>query len=295
MFVTVVEAGSFSGAAARMEVSRAAVSKAVSRLEERLGARLLQRTTRRLSLTEAGRTLFERSHRALDELEEAGRQVARLHDAPRGRLRISAPVYFGVRHFAPVLTEYLQRYPEVDADVQLDDRLVNVVAEGFDLALRVSRLKDSSLVGRRLAPCRQVVCAAPEYWRRRGIPATPGALADHDCFVYSNLPRPGTWRFADANGREIGVEVRGRLRFNNTEMARGAALAGLGVVMLPTFYVGDELWDGRLVAVLGEFRAGGDASVYAVYPARDHLPLKVRLLLELLAERFGPEPYWDRP
>jgi DNA-binding transcriptional LysR family regulator len=294
VFVRVVDTGGFSAAADRLDLSRAAVSKAVSRLEERLGARLLQRTTRRLSLTESGRALYERSRRALASIEEAEQEIGRLQGEPRGTLRISAPVYFGVHHLAPLLSEYLARHRDVDADVQLDDRLVDIVGDGFDLAIRVSALEDSALVGRRLAPCHIALCASPDYWERHGRPEVPADLAAHNCFVYSNLSSPGVWRFRDPGGHEIAVTVGGRLRFNNTEMARAAALQGLGVIWVPTFYVGDELRSGRLMRALADYRPAREVSIWAVYPARDHLPVKVRLLIDLLAERFGPEPWWDR-
>lgn len=294
VFVHVVDTGGFSAAADRLDLSRAAVSKAVSRLEARLGARLLHRTTRRLSLTESGRALYERSRRALASIEEAEEEIGRLQGEPRGTLRISAPVYFGVHHLAPLLTEYLVRYPDIDADVQLDDRLVDIVAEGVDLAIRVSALEDSSLVGRRLAPCHIALCASPGYWERHGHPESPADLAAHNCFVYSNLASPTVWRFRDSDGHEIAVTVGGRLRFNNTEMARAAALQGLGVIWVPTFYVGDELRSGRLTRALAGYRPAREVAIWAVYPARDHLPVKIRLLIDLLAERFGPAPWWDR-
>jgi len=293
LFVQVVECGSFSVAAERLDLSRSAVSKAVSRLEQRLGARLLHRTTRRLSLTDAGRSFYQRSRLALGGLEEAVRELGSQQDEPRGTLRISAPVYFGVHHVTPVLTEFLARHPALAADVQLDDRRVDIVADGFDLAVRVGELHDSTLVGRRLAPCRQVICASPDYWRRRGLAMRPEDLAAHDCFTYSYLSSPGSWSFVGPDGRRSTVHVSGRLRFNNTEMARYAALQGLGVIQLPTFYVGEDLRAQRLQAVLQDYRSVQDAAIHALYPTRGYLPPKVRLFIDLLVERFGPQPYWD--
>lgn len=292
IFVKVVEAGTFTAAAEKLGLSRAAVSKSVSRLEDRLGARLLHRTTRALHLTEAGETLFHRSRRGLSEIEQAEQDVDHLQGEPRGVLRISAPVYFGARQ--PVLSEYLAAYPAVEADVQLDDRQVDIVEEGFDLAVRIAVLEDSSLVSRRLAPCRLVVCASLDYWAEHGMPERPEDLAAHNCFIYSNLAAPNHWRFVDRSGQEFTVEVRGNLRFNNTEMAVASVLQGFGVIHVPTFHVGKELGDGSLVPVLTEYRAPREASVYAVYAAREHLPPKVRSFIDLLSEHFGPEPYWDR-
>lgn len=294
IFVQVVESGSFSTAADKLGLSRSAVSKAVSRLEDRLGARLLHRTTRRLSLTEAGKALFGRSREALAALEDAEFEVGRLQSEPRGMLRISGPVYFGARHLAPVLAEFLERHPAIQADVHLDDRIVDIVEEGFDLAIRVTELQDSSLISRRLAPCRHVVCASPSYWERHGKPERPADLTRHNCCVYSYVSPAGVWRFRGPDGQEVTVAVNGNLRFNNTHMARVAAVQGLGVLLLPTFYVGDDLREGRLAPVLEDYRFAQDISVYAVYPARDHLPPKVRVFVDLLAERFGPEPYWDQ-
>lgn len=294
IFVRVVETGSFTAAAEKLGLSRAAVSKSVSRLEDRLGARLLHRTTRTLRMTEAGETLFRRGRRGLAEIEEAELEVNHLQGEPRGILRISAPVYFGARHLAPVLSEFLAAYPALEADVELDDRQVDIVEEGFDLAVRIAVLDDSSLVSRRLAPCRMVVCASRGYWAAHGLPERPADLAAHNCFIYSNLAAPNHWRFLNDAGEEIGVEVRGNLRFNNTEMAISAVLQDVGVIRVPTFYVGDELRAGSLVPALTEYHVPREASVYAVYAAREHLPPKVRSFIDLLADRFGPEPYWDR-
>jgi DNA-binding transcriptional LysR family regulator len=294
IFVRVVESGSFSTAAEKLGLSRAAVSKSVSRLEERLGARLLHRTTRRLSVTEAGRALFSRGREALATIEDAQLEVGRLQGEPRGTLRVSGPIFFGVRYVAPVLAEFLARYPAIEAEVELDDRVVDIVEEGFDVAIRIAELQDSSLVSRCLARCRHVVCASPEYWQRHGKPVQPEDLAGHNCFIYSYGSSQRAWRFLGRDGREVAVPVGGRLRFNNTEMARLAAVRGLGVILLPTFYVGDDIREGRLLPVLEDYRIAREVSVYAVYPAREHLPPKVRVFVDLLAERFGPEPYWDR-
>jgi DNA-binding transcriptional LysR family regulator len=293
IFVRVVESGSFSTAAEKLGLSRAAVSKSVSRLENRLGARLLHRTTRRLSLTEAGRALFSRGREALATIEEAQLEVGHLQGEPRGTLRISGPVFFGVRYLAPVLAEFLSRYPAIEAEVELDDRVVDIIEEGFDVAIRITELPDSSLVTRRLARCRHVICASPEYWQHHGKPTRPEELAGHNCFIYSYEPSPRTWRLLCPDGREVAVQVDGRLRFNNTELARVAAVRGLGVILLPTFYVGEDIREGRLVSVLEDHRFARDVAVYAVYPVRKHLPPKVRLFVDLLVERFGPEPYWD--
>ena len=199
MFVQVVDSGSFTAAAERLELSKSVVSKYVTRLEDRLGARLLNRTTRRLSLTEVGRVFYERSRRGLQEIDEAENEVSRLQGTPRGTLRINTPMSFGIMHIAPAISEFRRHYPELSVDMNLDDRLVDIVEEGFDLAVRISDLPDSSLVARRLAPCRHAVCAAPRYLEQHGVPRTPDELRNHQCYYLPSsrirsrlaLPRPG--------------------------------------------------------------------------------------------------------
>lgn len=293
VFARVVEARGFSAAAKRLGRSKSSVSKTVSALEDRLGARLLNRTTRRLSLTEAGAAFYERAARILEEAEEAELAVTRLQDEPHGTLRVNAPTNFGERHLAPALADFMARYPALAIDLALEDRFVDVVDEGFDLALRIAALPGSSLIARRLAPNRRVVCASPAYLERAGTPLRPSDLRRHDCLAYTYLATGNAWRFAGA-GDPVSVRIAGRLSINNGEALRHAALAGLGLVMLPTFIVGEDLRSGTLRAVLREFTDTA-TSVYAVYPHSRHLSAKVRAFVDFLAERFGPEPYWDAP
>lgn len=292
VFCRLVETGSFTHAAAQLGLSRAVVSKYITRLEQRLGARLLNRTTRRLSLTEAGTTLYQASAGALNQIEEAELEISRLQAEPRGVLRVSAPMSFGILHIAPALAEFLTRYPAVTVDLKLDDRMVDVVEEGFDLAIRISTLKDSTLVARRLAPSRHVLCASRAYLERHGLPRTPEELSTHNCMLYTYVSQPNTWRFTAPDGNEIGVNVRGNLRHNNGLVEREAGLQGLGIMKSPTFYVGELIREGRLQAVLTDYKIA-ETSVYAVYPGRKYLSPKVRASIEFLAQRFGPEPYWD--
>lgn len=293
VFVRVVERGSFTAAAEDLALSKAVVSKYVSRLEARLGARLLNRTTRRLTLTEAGSVLFERGGRALGELAEAEQDVARLTGAPRGQLRISAPMSFGILHLAPRLPAFLSRHPAIALDVQLDDRMVDLVRERIDVAIRITQLADSSLVARRLAPCRQVVCAAPSYLKREGAPQAPSELTRRNCFTYSLLRNAQDWRFQAPGGRWIAVSARGNLRSNNTLALREAALAGAGIMHCPTFYVGDDLASGRLVPLLQGYRVP-ELSIYAVFPERRQLAPKVRAFVDFAAGVFPDPPPWDR-
>src|SRR4051812_39889870 len=233
VFVRVVERGSFTLAAEDPRLSRAVVSKYLSRLEERLGARLLHRTTRRLSLTEAGAALFEASRGAIERIDEAEAAVARLQSKPRGRLRVSAPMSFGILHLGPAIADFSREHPEVTLDMRLDDRYVNLVEEGFDVAIRIGNLSDSSLVARKLATTREVACASPEYLARQGEPETPEDLASHDCLIYSYLSTANVWRFTAPGGREIPVAVTGSYRINNGIVLADAALAGHGILMAP--------------------------------------------------------------
>ena len=291
VFAKVVEAGTFSAAARHFGLSKSAVSKQVAGLEDRLGARLLNRTTRRLSLTEVGAAFYERCTRIIAEVEEAELAVSRLHAEPRGTLHVNAPMSFGIRHLAPALPEFMDRYPEVTMDLVLNDRIVDLIDEGFDLAIRIARLADSSLIARKLATARIVVCAAPAYWRRHGRPDRPGDLKGHNCLIYTYLLTQNDLKFRGPDG-VLSVKVSGTLRANNGDALLAAALGGLGVYVGPTFIVGEDLRAGRLEAALEDYE--DDAlSLYAVYPHSRHLSAKVRAFVDFLVERFGPRPYWD--
>lgn len=291
-FVKVAETQSFSEAARRLRASKSVVSRQIAALEAELGARLFQRTTRSMTLTEAGRGYFERASRILADLEDANLSVSQLQATPRGQLRVNAPMSFGLLHLAPALPDFLERYPDVDVDLTMNDRFVDLIDEGFDLAVRVGKLEDSSLVARKLVPVRRVVCASPDYLKARGVPQTPNDLTHYDCLCYSNLSMAHDWRFVTEKGEPWPVEVKGRLNVNNGDALKIAALRGLGFVNLPTFIVGSELQAGTLVTVLDRF-IPQDASLSAVYPHSRHLSPKVRAFVDFLAERFGPRPYWD--
>jgi DNA-binding transcriptional LysR family regulator len=293
VFVRVVERGSFTLAAGELELSRAVVSKYVSRLEERLGARLLHRTTRRLSLTEAGAALFEASRGALERIEEAEGAVARFQAEPRGRLRVGAPMSFGILHLGGAIADFARAHPQVTLDVRLDDRFVNLVEEGIDVALRIGTLTDSSLVARRLASTRSVVCAAPAYLAEHGEPETPEDLATHDCLIYSYLASANVWRFTAPDGRTIPVAVSGRFRINNGIVLAEAAAAGHGILLTPSFYVGPLLRDGRLKRILPGYRLP-ELGIYAVYSERTQVPPKVRAFVDFMAARFGRKPDWEK-
>jgi len=293
VFVRVVERGSFTQAADDLSLSRAVVSKYLSRLESRLGARLLHRTTRRLSLTEAGAALFEASRGAIERIDEAEAMVARLQSKPRGRLRVSAPMSFGILHLGPAIAEFSREHAEVTLDMRLDDRYVNLVEEGFDVAIRIGNLSDSSLVARKLASTRSVACASPDYLARQGEPETPEDLASHDCLIYSYLSTANVWRFTAPGGREIPVAVTGSYRINNGIVLAEAAVAGHGILMAPTFYIGQQLREKKLRQILGRYGLP-ELGIYAVYPQRDHVPPKVRVFVDFFAKRFGRKPDWER-
>jgi DNA-binding transcriptional LysR family regulator len=286
VFVRVVDLGSFTKAADALEISKAAVSKYVNRLEQRLGARLLHRTTRRLTLTEAGQALYGRSAAALAELGEAENDVAQLTGKPRGMLRITAPTYFGSTTLAPRIKEFRERFPEVTLDLDLSDRLVDLVKERFDVAIRISAMLDSSLVATRLAPCPTALVGSPAYFRRRGTPATPADLASHEGLGYSIVRTPNEWRFRASKDRWVTVTVHSTIRCNNDFALKQFALDGLGLVYFPSFFVESELASGRLVQVLEDY-PGPELSINAVYETRRHLMPKLRAFLEFLRERFG--------
>jgi DNA-binding transcriptional LysR family regulator len=290
VFAQVVESASFSAAARRLGLGVPAVSKHVAQLEARLGAQLLHRTTRRLSLTEVGRGFYERCVRIVRELKEAELAVSRVHAEPQGLLRVNAPMSFGQLWLAPVMARFLDRHPKTRIDLALDDRLVNPVEGGFDVTIRVAALADSSLVARRLAPNRVVVCGSDAYLARRGIPRTPGDLTSHNCLLYAYLSSRDAWHFVGPAGEEW-VTVEGTLRANNGDVLREAAVAGVGLVQMPSFIVGPELARGALRAVLQPYE-DRTLSVWALYPPTRYLAPKVRAFVDLLAHSFV-RPAWD--
>lgn len=291
VFVRVVERGSFIAAAEELRLSRAMVSKHVQDLEERLGVRLLNRTTRRIALTEAGRAYFERCAQILADVEEAEDAAGALQSEPRGTLRLNAPMSFGIIHLAPAIADFSAAHPGVAVDVALNDRVVDLIEEGYDLAVRIGRLADSSLIARRLAPCRLVACASPDYLRAHGEPGHPEDLTRHNCLGYSYWVSRDEWRFEGPDG-PISVCISGNLRANNGDALRVAALHGQGIVLQPTFLVGDDLVSGRLVPLLRQFQLP-ELGIFAVYPPGRHLAAKVRSFVTFLAARYGEHPAWD--
>lgn len=291
-FARVVEAKSFSAAARGMGASKSRVSKAITRLERALGARLLNRSTRGLSLTEVGAAFYEHCSRIAEEAAQAEQVVNQLHSEPRGVLNVTASVAFGTLHVVPALPEFLGHYPALAIDMAITDRIVDLVEEGYDVAIRITRDPAPNLVARKLASVHRVICATPDYFNRRGVPLIPADLARHNCLHYTQFRGPGEWRLKGPEG-EITVPVAGSLRINDDEALSQAVLGGLGVALLPTFLIGKELQSGTLQAVLSNY-VPLDRHIFAVRLPNVHLPPKVRAFIDFLAERFGPEPYWDR-
>jgi len=293
VFTRTVAAASLSAAARELGVSTAAVSRKLAALEARLGVRLLNRTTRRIALTDEGARYHEACVRILGEIEEAEAEAAARRVEPQGILKVALPASFGHKHIAPLIPDFAQRFPGVQLALSLSDRTVNVIDEGFDLAVRIAELQDSSLAARKLAPNRRVVCASPAYLARHGIPQLPADLASHNCLTITEFPM--TWDYKDPDGNPGSTRVSGRYACDNWEVLRDWAVAGLGIALKSTWDVQGHLEDGSLVPLFPGFTFGSDVGIYAVYPHRRYLPAKTRVFIDFLAESFGPEPYWDQP
>ena len=290
-FVEVVESGGFGRAAHRLGMSKSMVSRRIARMEAELGTPLLNRTTRGISPTEAGLEFKIRSDLILSELEEAQEMVARQGAGVLGRLRLSAPLSFGVRHITPVLAEMALRHPKLEIEVFYSDRLVDLIAERFDAAVRIGELKDSSLVARRIAPVRGVLVASPAYLKRMGRPTTPSDLAAHECLINTG-GSVTDWPFR-VGKRSISIHPQGRLRTDSAEARVRWAIDGLGIALLPSFLVSDDIVDGRLEPLLVDY-VHFDAGIHVVRPPGPHVPAKVRALIDTLVDKFGGEPVWDK-
>lgn len=290
-FVEVVDSGGLNRAAMRLGVSKSIVSRRITRLEAELGARLLTRTTRGIIPTEAGAEFKARCDRILSEIEEARDAVAQHGRSVRGRLRLSAPLAFGVRHLAPVLGDLARLHPALELDVSYTDRVVDLIGERYDAAIRIGSLGDSSLVARRIAPIRAVLVASPDYLARYGRPATPQDLAGHECLIYTGSLVPD-WPF-QMGKRQVLIRPEGRLRTDSGETILQWAIAGLGIAYLPSFLVSDAIGSGALEPLLLDQR-GPELAIHVVRPPGAYVPTKVRVLIDTLIERFGGTPVWDR-
>jgi len=292
VFAKVVATGSLSAAARELGLSPAMVSRRLAGLEARLGVRLVNRTTRSLHLTDEGASYYECCSRVLAEIEHANAAVSAGRQEPQGTLRVALPAAFGNQYVAPLVPQFAALYPAVQLSLSLSDRSVNLLEDGFDVAVRIAVLSDSSLAARRLAPNRRVVCATPEYLRRHGTPRTPAELAQHNCLIASDFS--SAWEYKDPDGKSASVRVSGRYVCDNWEVLREWALAGLGIALKSTWDVRRHLENGALVSLLPGYSFDSDVAIYAVYPHRRHLPAKTRAFIDFLASSFGPEPFRDR-
>ncbi|GMR18281.1 MAG: LysR family transcriptional regulator [Gammaproteobacteria bacterium] len=292
LFVEVVNGSSFTAAAGKTGLSRAQVSKSIMQLEEYLGTRLLNRTTRRVSLTEIGRIYFERCITILHDIEEIEGVAGEQTNKPQGTLTLNAPTSFGVLHLSEAIPQYLKHYPEMQVSLKLSDRFIDVVAEGFDLVIRIAELEDTSLIARKIAPCKRVFCASQEYLKQKGIPKVPQDLVNHDCLVYSNELKSDSWELHGLEGTES-IKVNGPVCADNGDILKAAAVSGLGITLLPTFIVGPDICAGRLQQVLPDY-CPPEISIYTIFPSRRYLSAKVRTFVDFLSDYFGDNPNWDQ-
>ncbi len=290
--VAVVESGTFNAAGERLGVAKSVVSRRISQLESRLGSRLLHRTTRRLTLTDAGRNFYHRALQILAELDEAEQSVAAETTELRGAIKLAAPLTFGLRHLSGAITDFLDSHPAIELVLDLNDRIINLVEEGFDLAVRIGELQDSTLVARRLGIARAVTCASRVYLDRHGEPAHPDDLRRHIGLQYSNIGYRQQWRFETPEGGTVFAQPQIRIRANNGEALACAAVAGLGITTGPTFILGSYLREGSLVGILNDYRRPA-VGIYALYPPGRMLPRRIQVFSDFLAGRFGDHPYWD--
>ncbi|MBY5321049.1 MULTISPECIES: LysR family transcriptional regulator [Rhizobium] len=290
VFGRVVECGGFSAAARRLNMSVTMVGNHVQSLEDRLGVRLLNRTTRKVSLTETGKYYYERSSQILAELDEADRTAGALSTTPRGTLKVYTSSAI-VRFLLPVVSEFMELYPSISLDFSVGERMVDMIEDGYDLVMRTVPPPDSSLVARKLTPWRHMLVCSPAYFQSHPMPKTPAEVADHNCLQYAYYPYGDEWRFEDGEGNKESVKVSGNVVSNSAEMLRFLTLTGRGIFLAPSFVVFDDIAEGRLVKIMPDYRPV-EFNINAVYPNRSHLPTKVRLFIDLLAERFAEHRKW---
>lgn len=294
LFLRVLDLGSISAAARSLDLSVAVASQRLKRLEKSLGARLFHRTTRKLRLTVEGEALVEQGRVLIEDLDALTGGLKKSAEEVSGTLRVSLPASFGRQYVSPLIPEFLTLHPRLKVHLDLSDQMRDLASEGFDLAIRIGEMKDSNLVARRLAPNLRVLCASPEYLRRRGVPSKPDQLSSHDCLVMvSGKLANSVWRLRGASGGEVSVRVRGRLEANLGEVIRDAAIAGMGIALHSTWHVCDDLRAGRLQRVLPTYSLP-ESGIYAVMPQRRLVPARARAFTDFLAQRFGRTPPWDR-
>jgi len=297
LLVEAVDGGSFSAAGRELGMAPSSVARGIASLEDDLDIRLLNRTTRKLNLTEAGRLYLERARRILADVEEARLSVTQLEADPRGTLRLNLPTAFGRAHIVPMLPDFLRQYPDLSLDLSLTDAFVDLVEEGIDLAVRVGELQDSSLVARKLAPNIRVLCASPDYFKKAGRPSAPDDLKAHNCLIYKRGNDRPIWHFRDPDGEIKDVQISGDFQTNNTEALVSMGLESQGLLVVPTWLVGKDIAEGRLETVLDDYTVSPtalDTGIYAVFPYNRHLSPKVRAFVDALVARFTPTPPWAR-
>lgn len=291
-FIRVVEAGSISGAADRLGVAKSAVSRRLKELEEHLGVELFHRTTRQMNLTDTGRTFYQQATRILQDVSEAELAASQAHGTLKGSLKVAVPLSFGLMHLGPAINAFLQAHPQIEFDLDFNDREVDLMEEGFDLAIRIAKLPDSSMIARRLTAIQTVMCASPAYLERMGTPQSPQELVHHQCLVYSLIRDFEHWQLYDAEDNLIKVKIHPYLKASNGEFLRDAAIDGLGIVYTPSFIVYKAIENGTLVPLFKE-NVRTQIEAYAIYPQTRHLSHRVRAFVDFLVERFAGTPYWD--
>lgn len=291
IFIAAVDEGSFAAAARRFKLSAAMAGKHVSAIESDLNVRLLQRSTRRLSLTDAGERYYERCKVILEVLEDANREASDVQKTPKGLLRVAAPVAFGAMHLGRIVSRYLEQFPEVSLDVVLEDKYADLLENRIDVAIRVGRLEDPTLVTRRLAPCRMVLCASPEYLKKHGTPETPDHLSRAPRLAFSQAVSAGDWTIYDAQGRPHCIEGPCRMTANNIQLLLESVLAGTGIAYGPNFVFGEHIKQGKLIKLLPAYRTT-ELTIQAVYPSAIRIPFKVRSFVDFIAKALGDTPLW---
>lgn len=292
VFVRVARCSSFSGAAAELRLSTGTVSRQIAKLERQMGVQLLERSTRKVGLTEIGRMFYERGNHILQLAEESVSVIQDLHVEPRGTLRLTAPMLFGILHLGPLIRRYAERYPNVEVQLKISDQLESLTGGDFDIAIRITNHLDDTVVARRLSAIDWVVCASPAYLARHGAPAVPADLKDHQCYYYPSVIKHGRWSFTKGEVAYT-VPIHGRLHVNSSQIIADHALAGMGIALLPTYLVGDHIKSGALVALLTAFQPTVNSALYALYQPNRYMTAKVHCFLDMLKESFFDPPYWD--
>lgn len=293
-YTKVAEKQSFSGAARELGLTKSAVSKHISALEEILKVRLLNRTTRKISLTEEGQLFLERCLHIMEEMQNAEQQLQNLNENPSGVMRINAPASFGLFHLSPVIAEFAHQYPDIRIEIDFSDGFIDIVESGVDVCIRVASLTDSSLIAKKLAPCQFAMAASPEYLKEHGTPTHPDELINHRYIEYSNIERLHEWRYIDPlTQKEMMAPIHVCMRANNGQMLRQAALSGVGILSAPTFIIGNDIKKGKLVPILTQYANSPERNIYALFAHNKFMATKVRLFIDFIAERFSGKPYWE--